>query len=81
MRSCQLRGVFQHGHGFTQRPAERMAMAIAAPLPTIMTLVVENQGESEAAITILLQDMNNKLAELCEVLSGLQHDTEPSRSA
>ncbi len=56
-------------------------MAIAAPLPTIMTLVVENQGESEAAITILLQDMNNKLAELCEVLPGLQHDTEPSRSA
>ncbi len=62
-------------------PAERMAMAIAAPLPTIMTLVAENEGESEAAITILLQDMNNKLAELCEVLSGLQQDTEPSRSA
>ena len=57
-----------------------MAMAIAAPLPTIMTLVVENQGESEAAITILLQDMNNKLAELCEVLGRLQ-DTELQRSA
>ncbi len=62
-------------------PAERMAMAIAAPLPTIMTLVAENEGESEAAITILLQDMNNKLAELCEVLSDLQQDTELPRSA
>ena len=61
-------------------PAERMAMAIAAPLPTIMTLVVENEGASEAAITILLQDMNNKLAELCEELSRLQ-DTELPRSA
>ena len=62
-------------------PAERMAMEIAAPLPTIMTLVVENEGASEAAITILLQDMNNKLAKLCEVLSRLPQDTEPSRSA
>ena len=57
------------------KATERMTMAIAAPLPTIMTLVVENQGESEAAITVLLQDMNNKLAKLCEVLSELQ-DTE-----
>ncbi len=66
-----------------ERPkaAERMAMAIAAPLPTIMTLVVENEGASEAAITILLQDMNNTLAELCEELSDLQRDTEPSSSA
>ena len=62
------------------KAAERMAMAIAAPLPTIMDLVADNEGASEAAITILLQDMNNKLAELCEVLSDLQ-DTEPSRSA
>ena len=73
-----------HGTDMNQerlKAAERMTMAIAAPLPTIMTLVVENEGESEAAITILLQDMNNKLAELCEVLSELQLDTEPSRSA
>ena len=56
-------------------------MDIAAPLTAIMTLVVENEGASEAAVTILLQDMNNKLAELCEELSGLQQDTEPSRSA
>ncbi len=56
-------------------------MAIAAPLPTIMTLVVENEGASEAAITILLQDMNNKLAELCEVLSELPQDTEPLKVA
>jgi len=55
-------------------------MDIAAPLPTIMTLVVENEGASEAAITILLQDMNDKLAELCEVLGRLQ-GTEPPRSA
>ena len=58
-----------------------MAMAIAAPLPTIMALVVENEGASEAAITILLQDMNNKLAELCEVLSELPQDTEPLKVA
>ncbi len=56
-------------------------MAIAAPLPTIMTLVAENEGESEAAITILLQDVDNKVSELCEQLSRLQQDTEPSRSA
>ncbi len=62
------------------KAAERMAMDIAAPLPTIMTLVAENEGESEAAITILLQDVDNKAHDLCEVLSGLQ-DTEPSRSA
>ena len=58
-----------------------MAMAIAAPLPTIMGLVADDGGESEAAITILLQDMNNKLAELCEVLGGLQRGAEPSKSA
>ncbi len=63
------------------KAAERMAMDIAAPLPTIMGLVADDGGESEAAITILLQDMNNKLAELCEVLSELPQDTEPLRSA
>jgi len=63
------------------KAAERMTMDIAAPLPTIMTLVVENEGASEAAITILLQDMNNKLAELCEVLSDLQQDTGPLKVA
>jgi len=63
------------------KAAERMAMDIAAPLPAIMGLVADAGGESEAAITILLQDMNNKLAELCEVLSELPQDTEPSRSA
>ncbi len=62
------------------KAAERMAMDIAAPLPTIMTLVAENEGESEAAITILLQDVDHKVSELCEVLSGLQ-DTELPRSA
>ena len=61
--------------------AERMAMAIAAPLPTIMDLVADNEGASEAAITILLQDINNKLAELCEVLSELPQDTEPLKVA
>ena len=63
------------------KAAERMTMDIAAPLPTIMALVVENEGASEAAITILLQDMNNKLAELCEVLSDLQQDTGPLKVA
>ncbi len=62
------------------KAAESMAMDIAAPLPAIMGLVADDGGESEAAITILLQDVNNKVSELCEVLSGLQ-DTGPSRSA
>ena len=61
--------------------AERMAMDIAAPLPAIMTLVKANEDEGRAAIMILLQDMNNKLAELCEVLADLPQDTEPPRSA
>ena len=63
------------------KAAERMAMEIAAPLPTIMTLVAANEDDSQAAITILLQDVDHKVSELCEVLSGLQQDTEPSRSA
>jgi len=62
------------------KAAERMTMDIAAPLPTIMALVVENEGANEAALTILLQDMNNKLAELCEVLGRLQRGAEPSKS-
>ena len=61
--------------------AERMAMDIAAPLPAIMTLVKANEDEGRAAIMILLQDMNTKLADLCEVLGDLPQDTEPSRSA
>ncbi len=61
--------------------AERLAMDIAAPLPAIMTLVDAIEDEGRAAIMILLQDMNNKLAELCEVLADLPQDTEPSRSA
>ena len=63
------------------KATERMTMAIAAPLPAIMTLVDANEDEGQVAITILLQDTNNKLAELCEVLSELQDDTEPPRSA
>ena len=61
--------------------AERMAMDIAAPLPAIMTLVEANEDEGRAAIMILLQDMNNKLAELCEVLSELPQDTGPLKVA
>ncbi len=60
--------------------AERMAMDIAAPLPTIMTLVKANEDEGRAAIMILLRDVNNKLAELCEVLADLPQDTEPAKS-
>ncbi len=62
------------------KAAERLAMDIAAPLPAIMALVAANEDASQAAITILLQDVDNKAHDLCEVLSGLQ-DTEPSRSA
>jgi hypothetical protein len=63
------------------KAAERMVMDIAAPLPAIMTLVDANEDEGRVAIMILLKDVNNKAAELCEVLDGLQRDTEPSRSA
>ena len=62
------------------KAAERLAMDIAAPLPAIMALVAANEDASQAAITILLQDVDNKAHDLCEVLSELQ-DTEPSRSA
>ena len=63
------------------KAAESMAMDIAAPPPAIMTLVDANEDEGRVAIMILLQDINNKAAELCEVLSDLQRDPEPSRSA
>ncbi len=63
------------------KAAERMAMEIAAPLPAIMTLVAANEDEGQVAITILLQDLDNKVSELCEVLSELQRDTELPRSA
>ena len=62
------------------KAAERLAMDIAAPLPAIMTLVAANEDATQAAIKILLQDVDNKAAELCEVLSGLQV-TELPRSA
>jgi hypothetical protein len=61
--------------------AESMAMDIAAPLPAIMTLVEANEDEGRAAIMILLRDVNIKLHDLCEVLSDLQRDTEPAKSA
>ncbi len=54
---------------------------IAAPLPAIMALVAANEDASQAAITILLQDVDHKVSELCEVLSSLRQDTEPPRSA
>ena len=63
------------------KAAERMAMDIAAPLPAIMTLVEANEDEGRVAIMILLKDVNNKLAELCEVLPDLPQDTEPAKSA
>ena len=62
------------------KAAERLAMEIAGPLPAIITLVAANEDASQAAITILLQDVDDKAAELCEVLSGLQQDTGPSSS-
>ncbi len=50
-------------------------------LPAIMTLVAANEDASQAAITILLQDVDHKVSEFCDVLSGLQQDSEPSKSA
>ena len=63
------------------KAAERLAMDIAAPLPAIMKLVAANEDDGQAAITILLQDVDNKVHDLCEVLSELQLDTGPSSSA
>ena len=40
-----------------------------------------NEDASQAAITILLQDVDHKVSEFCDVLSGLQQDSEPSKSA
>ena len=57
--------------------AERLAMEIAAPLPAIMTLVTANEDVSLPAVLTLLQDVDNKAADLCEVLSRLQQDAKP----
>ncbi len=61
--------------------AERLAIDIAAPLPAIMTLVAADEQLNLPAIMTLLQDVDTKAADLCEVLSRLQQEAEPPLKA
>ena len=57
--------------------AARLAVEVAAPLPAIMTLVAANEDVSRPAITILLQAVNDKAADLDEALSSLRKELAP----
>jgi len=62
------------------KAAERLAMDIAAPLPAIKTLVAADEDAIQPAITILLQTVDDKAAELSDVLFGLRQQLEPPES-
>ncbi len=62
------------------KTAERLAMEVAAPLPAIMTLVAADEDAIQPAITILLQTVDDKAAELSDVLFKLRQQLEPPES-
>ena len=61
--------------------AERLATQVAAPLPAIMALMDEGDDANRPAIAILLGTVNDKAAELSDIMGILRREFERSESA